>query len=138
MEENKFTFRWLEYEDYDNILKGWWESWGWPPLPKDFLPDDGRGGIMVYKGDQNICAGFFYLSNSKTGFLEFIISNKEYKEKDRAEAIICLIDTLSQIMKEEGCKYIYTFVRNESLKQKYLKCGFSIGGKQSTEMIKTI
>jgi hypothetical protein len=30
------------------------------PAPKDYLPEDGRGGILVSKNGVPICAGFFF------------------------------------------------------------------------------
>ena len=48
----------LNDSDYEDILVGWWKDWGWQPPQKDFLPDDGKGGIIVYDDDVPICAGY--------------------------------------------------------------------------------
>ena len=34
----------LSYEDYDNILVGWWKDWNWTPPRRDFLPHNGERG----------------------------------------------------------------------------------------------
>jgi hypothetical protein len=59
-----FNIRKLDENDYDQTLVRWWNDWGWTPPSKDFLPDNGAGGIMVLEGDEPICAGFIYITNS--------------------------------------------------------------------------
>lgn len=130
--------RLLNDTDYDNILKSWWESWSWEAPSKDMLPENGSGGIMIHKSGVNICAGFLYFTNAKSAWLEFIISNKEYKDNDRSEAIETLINCLSSIAKEKGFKYIYTSLKNPSLIKKYGKCGFIKGDSNCQEMIKIL
>lgn len=133
-----FSWRTLNESDYDDTLVKWWKDWRWTPPPRDMLPQDGVCGIMVSKGNIDVCAGFIYLTNSKTAWVEYIISNFEYKEKDRKEAIELLIETLSLIAKDKGCKYIYTSLKNELLIKGYERCGYVKGSTNCTEMIKKI
>ena len=42
----------LSETDYDNILTKWWDAWGWTAPLKDFLPENGTGGLMVMDGDE--------------------------------------------------------------------------------------
>ena len=58
----------LKESDYDNILCGWWTDWRWTPPSRDFLPDNGKGGFIVYDGDIPVCAGFMYDTNSLDKF----------------------------------------------------------------------
>ena len=44
----KFNARKLNDKDYD-CLVNWWKWWRWTPIPKNFLPDNGTGGIMIEK-----------------------------------------------------------------------------------------
>ena len=55
----------LNPSDYEEVLVNWWKDWGWTPPPKEFLPEDGEGGVMVLHNEQPICAGFVYFTNSK-------------------------------------------------------------------------
>jgi hypothetical protein len=48
----------------------------------------------VYDGDIPVCAGFIYVTNSRVAWVDWIISNKEYIEDKRREAITMLIETL--------------------------------------------
>ena len=51
----------LNENDYDEILVGWWKQWGWLPPERDFLPDNGKGGIIVFDQDVPVCR--FYVHN---------------------------------------------------------------------------
>lgn len=127
--------RYLDDRDYD-VLASWWKDWRWTPPPKDMLPQNGRGGLMITKDGVDICAGFIYFTNSATAWVEFIVSNFQYKQKDRKDAIILLINALSEVAKENGCKYVYTSLKNQSLINYYAECGFQKGSDNCTEMIK--
>jgi len=133
-----FTCRLLNENDYDDILVGWWKSWRWEAPKKDMLPQEGLCGVIVSKENVDICAGFLFLTNSKVAHAEYIISNFEYKDKDRKEAIEFLIHSLSAIAKDRGCKYIFTSLKNDSLISRYENCGYKKGSTGCTEMIKVI
>jgi hypothetical protein len=130
--------RYLNENDYDTTLCKWWSDWRWTPPSRDILPENGSGGIMVYKDEVEICAGFIFLTNSKTAWVEFIVSNFDYKEKDRSEAITMVINTLTIIAQEKGYKFIYTSLKNKSLIQKYKLCGYTMGDGNCQEMIKVL
>ena len=125
--------------DYEEILVEWWKQWNWEAPAKDFLPDDGKGGMIVYDGDTPICAGFIYITNSKVAWVDWIISNKEYRVKDkRKEAIRMLIESLSNVCKQTGNKYGYALIKNQALVQVYKDLGWSKGDGYTSEMIKIL
>jgi hypothetical protein len=129
----------LNETDYEETLVGWWEQWNWEPPAKDFLPDDGKGGMIVCDGDTPICAGFIYITNSKVSWVDWIVSNKEYRIKDkRKEAIKLLIESLSNVCKNSGSKYGYALIKNQSLIQTYKDLGWSKGDGYTSEMIKIL
>ena len=64
----KLNIQPLKETDYEDILCRWWRDWRWDPPSKDFLPEDGMGGFMVYDGDTPVCAGFMYVTNLSTCF----------------------------------------------------------------------
>jgi len=134
-----FNVRNLLYNDYDELLVKWWKQWRWSVPPRDFLPQDGTGGIMIEIDGIPVVAGFLYLSNSAVAWSEFIISNFDYKDKPkREEAIKLLITEICRIAKECSAKYVYTSVKNESLKKTYSEIGFIIGSKGVTEMVMAV
>jgi len=122
-----------------NTLVEWWNSWPeWPVPPKDFLPDNGKGGFMVEKQDQPIVAGFLYITNSKGALLEWIISNPKYRENDRDKAIELLIQGAENVCKKQGIKYIFSIGRNNHLINTHKKLGYTIDSKPSYEITKKI
>jgi hypothetical protein len=129
----------LTYEDYDNTLTGWWADWGWTAPTRDFLPDDGIGGIMVLDGDVPVCAGYMYATNSRVAWVDWIVSNKQYRKKpQRGEAIKLLVSTLSEISKNLGNKYCYALIKHQSLIETYKELGYTKGDEYVGEMIKII
>lgn len=134
MQEQKIKIRWLNQADY-NELTHWWNWWRFPAPPREALPENGLGGMMIMKGEESICAGFLYFTNSKLAWLEFIVSNPNYREKDRAEAIVILISELSNLAKEKGCVSVFTSLRNQNLIKHFEEAGFLKGSSNTTEMI---
>ena len=131
--------RWLNDNDYEQSLAIWWKKWRWTPPPKDMLPGEGKGGFMVSSDGVDICAGFLYLTNSKTAWLEYIISNFDYKDKEkREEALNMLIETLIDLAKVNNIKYIYASLRSKSLIEKYEKNGFNKGNSGCQEMVMSL
>tara|TARA_R110000796_G_C14544316_1_gene433243 strand:- start:226 stop:630 length:405 start_codon:yes stop_codon:yes gene_type:complete len=129
----------LTYTDYDEILVKWWKDWRWEAPSRDFLPDNGEGGLIVYDGDIPVCAGYMYITNSKTGLCEFIVSNFDYKDKEkRKEAFSLLINTIDIVLKNTGCKYSYSVLKNPSLINVYKETGYLEGSKNCTEMVKIL
>ena len=130
----KLKLRRLEESDYDTLVT-WWKDWKWEAPPRDFLPENGTGGFMVSNNDSDICAGFIYLTNSKIAWIEFIISDKQYKEEDRNEAIQFLINSLSGVAEETGAKYGYAILKNKSHMKYYEEANFTVTSDKNTEMI---
>jgi len=129
----------LNETDYDDILVGWWEQWEWTAPQRDFLPDNGKGGIIVYDDKTPVCAGFMYLTNSKVSWVDWIISNKDYTKKpDRQDAIKLLVSALTEICKKSGSKYIYALIKNNSLISTYEELGYIKGDSYTSEMIKVL
>ena len=127
--------RLVSEDDYNNILCGWWKDWRWTPPPFDFLP---KTGVIVSKDGVDVCAGFVYFTNSKVAWIEFIVSNFNYKEKDRGEIINFTINILSELAKDNGFSYLYASLKNKSLIERYKKNGFEQGDSNCQEMIKNI
>ena len=135
----ELSIRPLNENDYDDILVDWWKQWNWEAPKKDFLPDDGKGGIIVYDGDTPIIAGFIYITNSRVSWVDWIISNKKYRIKPkRAEAKKMLIESLTNICKKSGSKYGYALIKNQALIKTYQDLGWFKGDGYTSEMIKVL
>lgn len=126
----------LTETDYDSILVNWWNDWKFTPPPKDFLPNNGMGGYMVYDDKIPVCAGFMYLTNSKIVWCDWIISNFKYKnKKNRKEAITFLIKTITEIAKITDKKYVFANNTNKFLINIFKENGFNVGSKTQTELV---
>lgn len=135
----ELNIRPLNENDYQEILVGWWIQWNWEPPAKDFLPEDGKGGFIVYDQDIPICAGFIYMTNSNVAWVDWIVSNKEYRIKDkRREAIKLLIESLTNTSRNTGNKYAYALIKNQSLIKTYTDLGYTKGDSYTSEMIKIL
>lgn len=132
------TIRPLIESDYD-LMCEWWISWGFTPVPKTFLPQDGLGGLIVEENNIPIVSGVIYFTNSGIAWVNWIISNKQYRKKpQRKEAIELLINSLGNIAKESGYTYLYALINNDTLVNIYEKLGYSKGASYNQELIKKI
>ena len=81
-----------------DILVKWWNDWGLDAPTRDFLPDDATSGLIVFDGDDPVCAGFIYTMNAKVTWVEWIISSRTYRKKpERKECLDLLIYTLTHV-----------------------------------------
>jgi hypothetical protein len=133
------NIRHLNENDYDTILVGWWKEWGWEAPTKDFLPNDGKGGAIVFDGDTPICAGFLYMTNSKVAWIDWIISSKTYTDREKRKyAISLLIEQLTELGKGLGNKYAYALIKHQNLIKTYEHLGYIKGDSYQSEMIKIL
>lgn len=124
----------LTSDDYSTLYQWWIENRFTPP-PVEMLPENGKGGLMVISGNTPVCAGFVYLTNSKCAWIEWIVADFNYREEDRDEAILFLLESLKSLAKQLGFVYIYSNVKNKHLVSKYESCGFVKGDSNSQELI---
>tara|TARA_R100001082_G_scaffold105791_1_gene78147 strand:+ start:312 stop:722 length:411 start_codon:yes stop_codon:yes gene_type:complete len=135
--EDKLIFRPLKEEDYETICK-WWKWWRWPIIPKEVLPDNGKSGFMVEKNNVPIVSGFLYLTNSNVILLEWIVSNPNYKDKDRKEAIKLLINNVEKLCVNMEAKWVFSIGRSKHLIKIHEELGWTVDKKPSYEIIKNI
>ncbi|MDM1494987.1 hypothetical protein HX063_06110 [Myroides odoratimimus] len=129
-----FSVRIIKEEDYPELLT-WWKWHRFPAPDLEMLPNS---GVMLSKEGINICAGYIFFTNSKICWIEFIVSNPNYRESDRKEAIKELILQLGYIAKDNGFKVAYTNLKNPSLINRFADCEFIKGSTNTTEMIKML
>ena len=134
----KLFSRKLRESDWDTLVE-WWGSWPeWSVPSQDFLPDNATGGLMVEKNGEPIVAGFMYETNSFGLLLEWIVSDPNYRNADRKEAIEKLIVDAEKKAKDMGYRYIFSIGRNKSLITTHKNLGWHVDSKPSYEIIKTI
>ncbi len=135
--KDKLIFRTLKEEDYETIC-AWWKRWGWTILPKTALPDNAKSGFMVEKNGEPIVSAFLYLTNSTGALLEWIVSNPEYRQGDRKDAIELLINESEKFCKNMGITFIFSIGRSKHLMDAHEKLGWHVDKKPSHEIIKKL
>ena len=88
---NELVCRNLRKDDWDTLSE-WWAAWPeWTVPGRSFLPGNGTSGLMIQKNGIPITAGFIYETNSSAILFEWVISNPDYRQRDRGNAVELLI-----------------------------------------------
>tara|TARA_R110002049_G_scaffold108120_1_gene256142 strand:+ start:4328 stop:4726 length:399 start_codon:yes stop_codon:yes gene_type:complete len=120
-----FSIRNLNKGDYDTLCK-WWKENRFPIIPKQILPDNGLGGIMIQVNGIDRCACFLYLTNSKICWLEYLVIDFQFKDKEKRETLKEMaINQMCIFAKELGYEAVFTSVKKPQLIKTFEKLGFS-------------
>jgi hypothetical protein len=84
------TVRAIKEEDYE-FINEWWKDTSFNPPPRELLPENGLHGLMICKNKKPIACTYIYLTNSKMAYSDYLISNPDYKSRDRFEIITKLM-----------------------------------------------
>ena len=135
----ELSIRKLKESDWDTLVSLWktWPDWQVHPT-KALLPENGTGGLIVEKNGIAIIAGFIYTTNSKVGWMEWIVSNADYREDDRKQASELLVSGLEHVAKISGCEVILSVGRNKGLIQTHRNLGYTVDKDPSYEISKKI
>ena len=131
-----FEHRQLTEDDYPTLLR-WWSDNKFPPPEQGVLPLNGTGGIMVSVNGKDVCAGFIYDTNSSLAWLEFVVMDFYFKDRQlREQAKTYLIERLCEMLPNK--KAIFTSVKNDGLINSLIDSGFVLTSKNTVEMIKPL
>ena len=87
---NKLNIRKIQEKDYEFINK-WWQEVQLDPISREILPMNGLGGLIIEK-EKPIAVSYLYLTNSKVAYVDNLIVNPSYNNKDRFKVVSTLID----------------------------------------------
>ncbi len=118
-----------------SFLPSWWEAYDQAVPQRDFLPNNGLGGFMVCKEHDPIAAMFLYTTNSKTAIPAIVISDRDYKDNDRSDALQLLVDFTTDFAEDLGCKYSFAWAKPGVLLEQYKQTGFTVDKTPSYELI---
>ena len=133
----KLESRQLKESDWET-LQSWWKAWGWPEMSKDLMPLDGLGGLIIEKEGKPIASGFLYLTNAKVAWTEWIVSDPEYREHDRVDALKLIVEGLEKVAIQAGCTIILSVGRNKGLLNIHKELGYTVDDSPSYEISKKI
>ena len=136
---DKLIFRSFNDEDYITIFK-WWDWW-WGEkkgIEREILPHNDYCYI-IEKNNTPIAAAFLYVDkNAPMGYLTFLVSNFEYREKDRRLIIEQLIMNIEKEAKSQGIKFMFTVCESIHTQNIHNKLGWTISKAPTYETFKYI
>jgi N-acetylglutamate synthase-like GNAT family acetyltransferase len=133
------TFRSFNNEDYKTIVE-WWDWW-WgkgKAIERNILPHNDYCYI-IEKNNIPVASAFLYIDkNAPIGYLTFLISNPEYKEKDRRLIIEQLIKNIEKQAKLQEIKCMFTICESIHTQNIHNKLGWSVSKVPTYETFKYI
>ena len=128
-----YNIRNIKEEDYKYINK-WWENRNLLAPKLTLLPENGLGGLIIEK-EKPIAAAYIYLTNSTMGYIDHLISDPEYRSRDKYKLLEELIRNCSEHCRYLGFKVVWAMVHNKHLINMCLDGGWEKCGKPQTILI---
>ena len=119
------TIRPIKEEDYI-LINNWWKMIDKLPPPRNLLPENGLHGLMACKGDRPIVCTYLYLTNSKFGYCDYMISDTSYKGKDRFEIVLKLMNMSIGTAWELGYEDFWFITQNKQMLEKCKALGVKV------------
>jgi hypothetical protein len=105
--EEKYNVRPIRVEDYVDLIE-WWKSYDHVEIPSsDLLPNSGLGGLAIEKNGKMIAAAYVYLTNSAMGYIDFLVSDPNYKGKDKFKILLKLMEDCTAVALQQGCRIVW-------------------------------
>ena len=102
------TFKEGDYETCCEWWKWWWRRTGLNPIQRALLPNDERC-FIIEKNGVPIAAYFLLVFEFRlVAFTTYLVSNPEYKEKDRRDLIKLLIQKVEKEAEKYGIMQLFT------------------------------
>jgi hypothetical protein len=118
------------------VICGWWEKHSFGQIPLSHLPKNGRI-VADFETNEPLAAGFIYMTDSKMGWLEFIVTNPHSNPITRAKAVDALVEELVLLSKDLGIECLFTSTTRDSLSKTLQKHGFRVGDTDTKQLIRS-
>lgn len=124
--EKNYSIRPLRAEDFATLIE-WWQYYDHMEVPDSgLLPNGGLGGFIVEKDGKRISAAFLYLTNSDIGYVDYLVSDPHYKNRDRYEMITDLIAACSQEALLSGCRMTWAMTSFKGVVKRCDDLGYEV------------
>lgn len=117
-------------EDY-RVINSWYKGHGIKVIEKRFLPENGLGGLILEK-DKPIAVAYIYTTNSKRGYIDCLISDPNYKSKDRYDVILELFKACTQKAFDLGCESVWAQSSIKGVTERAKEIGWTAWGNPHT------
>ena len=108
---NNINFRSFKKGDYEICCewwKWWWKKVGLDPVQRVFLPKDERCFVLEKDGIPIVATFLFLTEIPIVARTTYLVSNPEYKEKDRRDLIKLLIKNVEKEAEKYGIIQMFT------------------------------
>jgi len=127
---NNINFRSFKEGDYETCYKWWewwWSSFGAEPIRRGFLPSDDRC-YMIEKDGVPVASTFLILAYDipAVAWTTYLVSNPEYKEKDRRELIETLIKNVEKEAEKYGVLQLFTVCGDKHISDIHKNIGWDM------------
>ena len=110
------------------VIKDWWKIWDEPIPRQEDLPNNGLGGLVLERDNILIAVSFIYLTNSKTAYLSYLISDPK-KPLGKVEQEM-LTDACLAKAKDWGCTSVFVITKLDGLISRLTDYGFGFSKKE--------
>ena len=119
------TIRPIEEGDYV-FINEWWKDIDKTPPPRSLLPENGLHGLMACKDGRPIVCTYLYLTNSKFGYCDYMISDNKYKGRDRFQIVLDLMNAAIGAAWELGCEDFWFITKNKGMLKRCKSLGVKV------------
>ena len=119
------TIRPIKEEDYI-LINSWWKMIDKSPPPRNLLPENGSHGLMACKDGRPIVCTYLYLTNSKMGYCDYMISDMSYRGRDRFDIVLKLMDIAVGTAWELGCEDFWFITKNKGMLKRCKSLGVTV------------
>lgn len=130
----KLKIRKVNEKDFINIDK-WWIDWQGKTVPREILPET---GFIAEVKNKPISAIFMFKTNSSTAAIQWVVSDKNYREENRNKVLQELIKTCEEEWKKDGGKFLFFWGNNKKFNNTLVDIGFKVGDTDYDQLIKSI
>ena len=119
------AIRLIKEEDYE-FINSWWKEIGEIPPPRKLLPENGLHGLIACKNDKPIACLYIYLTNSKFAYGDYLISDMNYKGRDRFEIVLKLMNMAIGTAWELGCEDFWFITKSKGMLKRCKALGVKV------------
>ena len=115
---DNINFRSFKQGDYETCVewwKWWWKRTGLNPVQRALLPSDDRC-FMIEKNGVPVAAYFLLVFEFRlVAFTTYLVTNPNYKEKDRREVIKLLVTKVEKEAEKIGVMQLFTILTGSGI-----------------------
>ena len=124
--EKEYKIRFIKSDDFAHLIK-WWKHYDHCEVPTvDLLPNYGMDGYVVEKNGKPIMAAFMYLTNSAIGYLDYLVRDPDYNEKDKNNMLWDLQEACGKYLLSRGCTMVWGMTSYETIANMAEKIGHDV------------